>query len=292
MHLNNFMHLNIEQFLWAMVLAAHFLLLIVLMGRERAARFRWFTAWVALAAIILVANHMLHGKLTTVAFYWQTYSALAIESILGIMVLIELARKIFSSGRSGLILKANGWIGWTMVTVAIAIAAVWAWGPWPTRAALQAEKDQLPLLIVILIGMKGQLLVSILIVEAALLFRTFGSRFGFGWRSHAQQIALGLSTNALAFLAAQGITDAISHAAHPKSRLEYDHLVHLVTNIENGRTVVWFLALVWCIVWLWRDEPGSPEQLAGAGVPAGTGPLSSKAGAANPLPLAEDGAGQ
>jgi hypothetical protein len=286
------MHLNTEQFLWAMVLAAHFLLLIVLMGRERAARFRWFTAWIALAAVSLVANHMLHGKLTTIAFYWQTYSALAIESILGVMVIVELARKIFASGRSGLIVKANGWIGWTMVIVAIAIAAVWAWGPWPTKAALQAEKDQLPLLIVILIGMKGQLLVSILMVEAALLFRTFGKRFGFGWRCHAQQIALGLSTNALAFLAAQGITDAISHAAHPKSRLEYDHLVHLVTNIENGRTVVWFLTLVWIIVWLWRNEPGSPEQLTAAAVPVGAGPSQLKAGAANPLPPEEDEAGQ
>lgn len=286
------MHFNIEQVLWALVLAAHLLLLIVLMGRERAARFRWFTAWIGLAAVSLVANHMLHGKLTTIAFYWQTYSALAIESILGIMVLVELARLIFSSGRSGLIVKANGWIGWTMVTVAIAAAGVWAWGPWPTKAALQAEKDQLPLLIVILIGMKGQLLVSILMVEATLLFRTFGSRFGSGWRSHAQQIALGLSTNALAFLAVQGITDAISHTAHPKSRPEYDHLVHLVTNLENARTVVWFLALVWWIVWLWRDEPGSPEQLAGAAVAVGAGPSSLQSGAANPLPLEEDETGQ
>src|ERR1700761_7008201 len=168
MHPNSFMHLNIEQILWAMVLAAHLLLLIVMMGRERIARFRWFFAWITLSAATLVANHMLHGKLTTVAFYWQTYSALVIESILGVMVLLELARQIFSSGRAGLIVKANGWIGWTMVTVAIAAAAVWAWGPWPSKAALQAEKDQLPLLIVILIGMKGQLLVSILMVEVAL----------------------------------------------------------------------------------------------------------------------------
>lgn len=286
------MHLNIEQFLWAMVLAAHLLLLIVLMGRERTTRFPWFTAWVGLAAVSLVANHMLHGKLTTIAFYWQNYSALAIESILGILVLRELAKLIFSSGRNGRVLKANGWIGWTLVTVAIAAAGVWAWGPWPTKAALQAEKDQLPLLITILIGMKGQLFVSILMVEATLLFRIFGSRFGAGWRSHAQQVALGISTNALAFLAVQGITDIISHTAHPKTRPEYDHLVHMITNLENGRTVVWFLALVWCIVWLWRNEPGAPEELATVAVPVGPGPSTLEASAANPLHFEEDQDGQ
>ena len=282
------MHFSIEQILWAILLAAHLTLLIVLMGRERAARFRWFTAYIALSTIILIANHMLHGKLTTVAFYWQSYSLLALESIIALFMLFELAKQVFSTGKNGLIAKPNFYLGWGAILIALTAAAVWAWGPWPTLQALQADPTQLRLLIVILIGMKGQLGVMILTVLVALVLRIFGPRFGAGWRSHPQQIALGLSTSALAYLAVQGINDILSHTLHPKSREEYDHAVHLVTRLENARTVIWILALAWITFWLWRDEPGSPAQTASAAVPAGAGPVILEAGAANPLPADDE----
>lgn len=282
------MHFTIEQTLWAILLAAHLTLLIVIIGRERAARFRWFIAYVGLNAVSLIANHMLHGKLTTVAFYWQSYSLLALESIVGLFMLGELAKQTFSIGKSGLIAKPNFYIGWGAILLALSAAAVWAWGPWPTLQALQADPTQLRLLIVILIGMKGQLGVMILTVLVTLVLRIFGTRFGADWRSHPQQIALGLSTSALAFLAVQGINDVLSHTLHPKSRAEYDHAVHLVTRLESGRTVIWILALVWIIFWLWRNEPGTPAQTEFAAVPVGTGPITLEASAANPLPADED----
>ena len=282
------MHFTIEQTLWAILLAAHLTLLIVLMGRERAARFRWFTAYMALNTIILIANHMLHGKLTTVAFYWQSYSLLALTSIVGIFMLAELAKQIFSTGKSGLIVKPNAYLGWGCILFALSAAAVWAWGPWPTLQALQAEPTQLRLLIVILIGMKGQLGVMILTVLVAFVLRLFGKRFGADWRSHPQQIALGLSTSALAFLAVQGINDALSRTLHPKTREEYTRAVHLISRIENARTVIWTLAIVWITFWLWRDEPGAPAQTDSAAVPVGTGPITLEAGAANPLPVDGD----
>jgi hypothetical protein len=256
------MHFSIEQILWAILLAAHLTLLIALIGRERSARFRWFTTYMAISAIILIANHMLHGKLTTVAFYWQSYSLLALESIVGLFMLAELAKQTFSTGKTGLIVKPNFYLGWGAILVAITTAIVWAWGPWPTLQALQADPTQLRLLIVILIGMKGQIAVMILTVLVSLVMRIFGPRFGAGWRSHPQQIALGLSTSALAFLAVQAINDVLSHTLHPKTRPEYERAVHLVTRLENGRTVIWILALVWILYWIWRDEPGIPSRAA------------------------------
>jgi hypothetical protein len=282
------MHFTIEQILWAILLAAHLTLLIVLIGRDRAARFRWFTAYIALNAVILIANHMLHGKLTTVAFYWQSYSLLALTSIVGIFTLGELAKQVFSTGKTGIIAKPNAYLGWGAILIALTAAAVWAWGPWPTLQALQSEPTQLRLLIVVLIGMKGQLGVMILTVLVALVLRIFGPRFGAGWRSHPQQIALGLSTSALAFLAVQGVNDALSRTLHPKTREEYEHAVHLITRIENGRTVVWILAIVWITVWLWREEPGALAETVDAAVPAGSGPITLEARAANPLPANED----
>jgi len=272
------MHWNVEQILWALLLAAHLVLLIVLMGRDRTSRFPWFTAAITLSAVRLLADHLLHGKLTTVAFYWQSYSAMVVQALLDLFVLAEVARRIFSSGKAGLILKARGWIGWTLIMVAVTTAAVWAWGPWPTWVALKAEPKQLPLLLVVLTGMKGVLAVSLLTAQAGLLVLIFGKKFGFGWRSHAQQIMLGLSTNALGFLAVQGISDIIKHTVRLTSREQYERIVHLFTNLENARTALWFLVLVWWIVWLWRDEPGElAPVMETVGVPVLPGIMAAEA---------------
>src|ERR1700678_1988485 len=102
-----FMHLTVEEILWALVLAGHLILLVVLLGRDRASRFPWLTAAIAVSAVHLIADHLLHGKLTTIAFYWQSYGAILLVSILGLLVLVELARRVFSNCKSGLILNTK-----------------------------------------------------------------------------------------------------------------------------------------------------------------------------------------
>ncbi len=83
---------------------------------------------------------------------------MAVDDILGILVLVEVgSRSVFSSGKAGLVLKARGWIGWTLVTVALAHSSrLERWGPWPTWTALKAEPaPQLPLLLVVLTRDEG-----------------------------------------------------------------------------------------------------------------------------------------
>lgn len=278
------MHFSIEQVLWAILLAAHLTLLVVLIGRDRAARFRWFTAYITLGALALMANHLLHGKLTTVAFYWQNYSLLTLQSIVALFMLNELARQTLLTGKTAVVLKPKAYVGWGAILVALTAAAVWAWGPWPSMEALQSNPTQLRLLMIVLIGMKGQLGTMILTVLLALVLRFVGTRFGAGWRSHPQQILLGLSTSALAFLAVQAVNDVLSHTLHPKSRQEYDHAVRLITHMENARTVVWTLALLWILYWVWREEPGAPAQAALTEAPAGEGTIVVEGSAARALP--------
>jgi len=271
------MHWNIEQILWAFVLAAHLVLLVVLLGRDRISRFPFFTTAIALSSVHLIADHLLHGKLTSVAFYWQSYTAVLLESIVGILVLIELTRRVFSSGKAGIKINSRGWLGWSLVTVCLAIGAVWFWGPWPTLQAITAEPKQMPLLLVVLAALKSQQFLALITVEAALLLLIFGKRFGYGWRSHVQRIALGLSTNALAFLAVQVTTDTIKRTVKLTSRDQYDHIVRLFTNLDNARFAVWLLVLLWWIFWLWRDEPGGESaepaaELVVIGSPVGASP--------------------
>ena len=271
------MHWNIEQILWALVLAGHLIVLIVLMGRDRIARFPWFTAAITVSTIHLIADHLLHGKLTSLAFYWQTYTAVLLESILGVLVLIELGRAVFSSGRAGRILNSKGWLGWALVTGGVAVGAVWLWGPWPEWKALTAEPKQTPLLLVVLAAMKFQLFLSIVTVEIGLLLRIFGKRFGFVWKSQPQQIALGLSTYALGFLAVQATTDTIKHTVHLTSREQYQHILSLFAKLDNARFCLWFLVLVWWTIWLWRNEPGDVDALVPAPVLAGPPTLEAHA---------------
>lgn len=250
------MHWNIEQILWALVLAGHLVLLIVLLGRDRMSRFPWFSAAIALSAVHLIADHLLQGKLTTLVFYWQSDVLIVLETIAGLMVLVEVSRRIFSSGKAGLCLNAKGWLGWTLVTVGLAVAAVWAWDPFHTSMTLRADPKELPLLIVALSAVNGQLLLALATIEVGLLVQIFGKRFGSGFRSHAQQIVLGLSTYALGFLAVETTTDAIKRTVHLTSRQQYLHIVKIFTNLDYGRFALWFLVLVWWSVWLWREEPG------------------------------------
>ncbi len=256
------MHWNTEQILWALVLAAHLVLLIVLLGRDRMQRYPWFTTAIALAAVSLLADHLLNGKLTSLVFYWQSFSAMVLAALLGILVLRELARRVFASGQQRLVLKPNGWLGWGLLAVAAAAGIVWAWGPWPSMAQINAQPTVRSILLMQLVAAKSQLFVALLTVEVALLLSLFGRRFGFGWRSHPRQIALGLSTNALCLLILQVITDVIKRNLHFTNRQDMavtiKRLEHLFSELDNARFALWVLVLLWWIYWLWRDEPGTP----------------------------------
>ena len=52
--------------------------------------------------------------------------------------------------------------------------------------------------------------------------------------------------------------DIVKRTVHLTSRDQYEHIVRLFSNLDNGRFALWFLVLVWWIVWLWRDDPADP----------------------------------
>jgi len=275
------MHWNIEQILWAFVLAAHLVLLIVLMGRDRIKRFPWFTASIILSAVRLIADHLLNGKLTGIAFYWQSYSTLLLGSIIGVLVLIELARRVFSSGKEGVILNAKGWLGWAFITIAIAGTASWFWGPWPAWQQIQSQPAGLYLTLLGLVGTRSVVFSSLLTIEVTLLLMIFGKRFGSGWRSHPWQIAVGLSTYSIGYLTVDRIQTFFIDAfkatmrtpGHRVTQQEYDHTLHLLTRLGNVVLTLWFLVLIWWIICLWRDDPGAPTNVAADGEPVLAGPM-------------------
>jgi hypothetical protein len=243
----------VERVLWTLTLAAQLVLLVVLLGRDRARRYPWFTAGIALAALQLMAEVLLSGRMATVPLQETLLTLADLVAIMGLLVLVELARRAFAG------LQRSLWIVNTVGLVVIASGVLAVWGPWPAKSGLALDTLLGKLRLMQLLAQKGNLLVALLTVGLGLLVVLFGRRFKAGWRSHAQMIAIGLSTVAIALLALQATVQSIVQTAHPHSQQEYDHIIGLLASLVNANKLVYLCALIWWIVWLWLDEPGAAQ---------------------------------
>jgi hypothetical protein len=256
------MHFNFDwtatQVLWTLTFAALLVLLVVLLGRERARRFPWFTTSIALLALRLLAERLLFDRLPRLTLN-EIFLALGdLMALVSLLVLVEVARRAFSG------VRRRTWIGWTLAAAAAAAWVLYAWGPWPEWKTLTAGSTVAVLRLMQLAAQKGDLLAGVLTVELGLLVALFGRRFKAGWRSHAQRIMIGLSTAAIAQMVVQGVLQAIikTAQAHPLGRPEYERIIGLVSKLQNANRVVYVAVLVWWIVCLWMDEPGAAEVAA------------------------------
>jgi hypothetical protein len=257
------MHLNFGwtavQVLWTITFAALLVLLVVLLGRDRYKRFKWFSISIVLITFRLLASRLLYGKMAPISFYELFIPLADLTAIVNLLVLVELARRSFVG------LGRRAWIIFTLVLLAVAGAVVATWGPWPAMKTLTAGTTLAVLGGMQLFSQKSELLLNVLTVELGLLALFFGRRYKAGFRTHAQAILVGLSTAAIAQLIRDGIWDLIVLKATPHSQAEYDHLVGLRDKLFNAHEVVFIVVIVWWIWRLWMDERGT---IAAANTPA------------------------
>ena len=275
------MHLNFNftavQILWTLTFAAHLVLLVVLLGRDRVRRFPWFTAAVALVALRLIASRLLFGRLPQLTLGAIFVILADVSAVVSFLVLVELARRVFGNARRAL------WIFWSLVLPAIGGVVLASWGHWPAWKTINPTTWMAFLGLLQMFAQKGGLLTDVLTVTLGILVVSFGRRYGAGWRSHAQQIMIGLSTASLAQLSVQVIWQIIASTAKPHSMAEYDRIVGLREKLFNGNSVVYLAVAIWWIACLWIDEPGGHE-LVEVAVPVGAGGPSREASAAVELP--------
>lgn len=249
--------LTTVEILWTLTFAAQLVLLVVLIGRERLSRFPWFTASIVVLALRLLVGRVLIDRLPRLTFGATMIVLADISVLIGLLVLTELARRSFRGASRSIVLIA------ALAILAIgAVAAAW-WAPWPTWKSLTANPKFTALLLMQLGAQRGEVLLDLLAVEFGIVVAAFGRGFGAGWRSHAQRIAIGLSTAGLTQLAVERIVRTIADNFVPKSREEYEHVLRLVDHISNAPGVVTIVVLVWWIVCLWIDEP-APAASAGS----------------------------
>jgi hypothetical protein len=259
------MHFNFDfsarQFLWTFTFASQLILLVVLLGRERIRRFPWFTAAIVLFALRLMAEVLLSGRMPPLILQ-ETFLVLgALTAIVGLLVLVELARRAFAGARRSL------WIANAVGVLIVAVAALVLWGPWPAAKDLALDTLRGKLLLIQLAAQKGDMLVQLLTIEVGLLVVLFGRRFKAGWRTHPQMIAIGLSTIAAAWLAIIVSWQIVMRTAHPHSQVEYNRIVDLGGKLMNANKVVYLAAVIWWIMWLWLDEPGTAKTPPAEAVP-------------------------
>ena len=65
----------------------------------------------------------------------------------------------------------------------------------------------------------------------------FGRRFNAGWRSHTQQIVIGLSTASIAQMGVRGIWQPIAMHAAPHTQAEYERVMGIQEKLYNANSV-------------------------------------------------------
>ena len=268
------MHLNFaftaRQVLWTLTFAAQLVLLVVLLGRDRVRRYPWFTAAIVLFALRLMAEVLLSGRMAGLPLQKIFLTLADLAALVGLLVVVEVARRAFAGAER---------LTWIIGAVALVAVAAWVlkvWGPWPEWKELAWDSTLGVLRLMQLLAQKADLLMDVLTVEVGLLVVLLGRHFRAGWRSHTQQIAIGLSTVAISWLAVQGAWQIVARTVHPHTQQEYERIMALGGRLVNANKVVYLAALVWWIVWLWFDEPGTA-----VAEPAAVKVETGDAGAAN-----------
>ncbi len=249
------MHLHFPftalQILWTLTFAAHLVLLVVLMGRDRISRFPWFTASIVLVALRLLASRLLFGRMPQMTLSAVFVVMADLGAIISLMVILELARRAF--GR----VRRTTWVTGALVLIAIGAAVLALWGPWPAWKTLTSKSTTSTLQLLQLLAQKASLLVDVETIALGLLIVTIGRRFGAGFRSHTQQIMIGLSTASIAQLTMQAVWERIARTAVAHTMADYEHIVGIREKLFNTNSVVYLAVLIWWIVCLWIDEPGT-----------------------------------
>jgi hypothetical protein len=260
------MHFNFDfsaaQVLWTLTFAALLVLLVVLLGRDRARSFPWFTASIALMGVLLLTTQLLLSKMSRFTGTEVFLVLSNLEVVISLLVLVELARRSFRG------MGRLGWIIGTLVIVAVGAAVLVFWGPWPAWKTLTAASELATIRLMDLAVDKGILFSSVVTVELGLLITLMGRRFGAGRRSHAQGIAIGLSTAALAQLALRGSLQAIGTHTHIHTQADYERVMDLRDKLIHGNNAVYLCVLAWWIASMWFDEPGAATAAEAESEPA------------------------
>jgi hypothetical protein len=245
------MHFTLIEVVWTLTFAALIVLMVVLLGRDRMARYPWFTASIALVLVQMLSRRMLADKLDPLAsakFFLLLGDA---GVLISLFVAIELARRAFTAA------SRAKWLLGTLLVLGVAVGVVAWWGPWPARETLLAHSTLAHLHMLQLIAEKGDLINSLVFIELALLAMVFVRRLRAGWRNHALQILLGFLVASVAQVGVRVVWEFVSKSGPPTSEAEFLRRSTIETRLLAGTNIAYLVVVIAWIACLWIDEPGS-----------------------------------
>jgi hypothetical protein len=282
-----------NQILWTVTFAAQLILLVVLLGRERSQRFPVFTASISLAAMRLLCEELLSGRLQMLNLQKVLLSLTDVASLLSLLVVVEIARSCFpGAGRKAWLIAAPA------VTL-LAVASLFYWGPWPNlhwspwpqidwspwlnHPELALNSPLTILRLMQIGGQKIELLAGLLVLGLGLLVLLFGRRFKTGWRSHSALILIGLAITAAVWLSITAYWQHLNQTAvHPNLTLEeYQQLMAISARLFNGNRILVIAVTLGWIASLWIDEPGAVKPVIEAAEPGTELPAESESESSN-----------
>jgi hypothetical protein len=242
-----------SQILWTLTFASLLVLLVVLMGRDRARRFPFFTLSILTMGLLLLTAQLMLSRLPRMTGTEIFLGLSDLDVVISLLVLVELARRAFPG------LGKLGWIVGTLAMLAVAAPVLVKWGPWPAWKTLTATSELVTIRLMDLAVDKGILLSGVLTVELGLLITLLGRRFAAGWHSHTQRIAIGLSTAAIGQMTLRASLQAIG-LSHITTQADYDRVMGLREKLIHANNVLFLCVMAWWIACLWIDDPDDPSE--------------------------------
>lgn len=227
------MHLTgLDLFFWAAGFAAHVVLLLVLLVRQRARTFPLFASLISLNVVrtmVLLFIEIYSSR----RIYFYTYWSLAVIDVgLQLGVIYEMASRVFRPGGRWAVDVRRGMFGWIAASFIVALAFASLPEP-PVKIWEQV------------VMIRGNLFSDALLSEFFVGMVVLSAQSGLPWNTHVARITQGLGMYSLATIAI-GIGRAYFGLEAGTS--VYDGLTRV-------RMTIYLACVIYWIITLWRQAP-------------------------------------
>jgi hypothetical protein len=237
--------------LFTLLLAGQMILLVVLYGRDRMRLYPWFSASIMLTAFKTLVDKILFERISQIPFEFIKNLLGVFTVLVGLGVLVEIARKLFPGVTLMHRVIASGFI--TLITATV----VYFWGPWTANGDI-GFKSQIGVVNLLLVasthGEQILLPCATILLGIFVLFVLRHQR-GF-WQSHTIKIFAGLTTCSLMFLVmrATAQTIAITANTHGMTMKEFAQIQGMMDQFRTLPLVTLIIVQFWWIYALWNEE--------------------------------------
>lgn len=224
-----------DSFVWVACFCGHIALLLILCLRNRAKSFPVFTAYVAENIVKTVVLYFVFYHFPR-AYYDSYWSLVLLDETLQLMVVYELAVKVFCPTGVWASDVRKPFFG--LVCAGTLVTFLLSWLAHPTAS------QAIPIFIV-----RSSFFAAALMSELFVGMMVLSSTAGLPWKTHVARIAQGLGAYSIVCVAKGIIVNYVGLSQH----------VQLYTELSHLRILTYLACEAYWIVMLWQEAPAPRE---------------------------------